>query len=100
MGESVSLELKAIDSDGRTVFESRSVLAKGTNAFDAMRSLTEVEYQQFSFGKLVTGIAGVSAPTNYYWALYVNGEYAMTGIEGITLNGDTLVEWKLEKIEN
>ena len=62
--------------------------------------MAEVGSQDFGeMGMMVESIEGTAAGENEFWALYVDGEMAMTGINGITLEKDTLIEWKLEGIE-
>ena len=86
---------------GEELILNRTInVATGTNAFDAMKKVAEVGSQDFGeMGMMVESIEGTAAGENEFWALYVDGEMAMTGINGITLEKDTLIEWKLEGIE-
>jgi hypothetical protein len=48
--------------------------------------------------EMVTCINGIAPPEQYFWAFYVNGEFAPTGAgQYETLEGD-VITWKLEKI--
>lgn len=70
---------------------------EGMNAFDLLNQNAELEFQQYSFGKFITGINGVKPKENEYWALYVNGIYSDKGIEAITLDKDTEILFRIEK---
>jgi hypothetical protein len=73
----------------------------GANAFDAMQTVASVGYQDFGeMGVMVESINGTKPGENEFWALYVDGEMAVTGITGITFEKDTLIEWKIEGIED
>lgn len=71
---------------------------KGENAFELMQKTMAVEFQNTSIGPFITSINGKKAGSDEYWALYVNGEYAQKGINQYTIEGDTMIEWKLEKV--
>ncbi len=96
----VLFTLKYFDENGKTIVDESSEVQKGTNAFEAMKSKVEVDYDLYAIGAFVKGINGVFPPKGYYLALYVNGEYARKGISGYTVNNDMTVEWKTEKIES
>lgn len=95
----VELQLKVSDAQQNVLFEGTKEFSLGTNALVAMQQMVKVNTQDSSFGKFVTGIQGLEAGSDYYWALYVNGEYASVGIVDIALDQDTQLEWKLEKIQ-
>ena len=64
-----------------------------------MKNNVKVEYDSYSFGVFVKSIDGASPPNKYYFALFVNGAYANKGISGYTISNDTVIEWKVQKIE-
>ncbi len=72
---------------------------KGANAFEEMQKYFVVNYKTTSYGPMVMGINGEIAPENSYWALYVDGNYSQVGINSITLDKNTAISWRLEKIQ-
>ncbi|NCN06691.1 MAG: DUF4430 domain-containing protein [Candidatus Pacebacteria bacterium] len=67
-------------------------------ALDLLKDSAQVEYEEFDFGVMVTGINGVVVDEKHYWALYVNDEYATAGAsETILKTGDTM-KWVYEEI--
>jgi len=89
-----------ITNNGETLFENSGRFEKGSNAFDAMQDLFDVEYRQFAFGVMVTSINGTPAGENAYWALYVNNEYADRGITDYVLDSDMSFEWRIEQLQD
>lgn len=99
-GENAAVQLRVYNANGEIIFDGAQDFEKGTNAFEAMKGMVSVEYEEFDFGAMVTGIEGNSAPEGYYLALHVNGEYASKGITDYTIEEDMLIEWKMEKLED
>lgn len=98
--ETVTLALKYFDKDNSLLLNKTLKIEKGTNAFEAMKKITAVESETFSFGVMVKSIAGIAPPEGYYLALYVDSNYAQKGISDYILEKDTLLEWKTEKIQD
>lgn len=96
--QSVDFSIKVI-ANNETIVDKLVAVEKGKNALQAMKDSVEVKTQQSGFGEFVTGIAGVQADTQHYWALYVDGKYAEKGIDQYTLDEGTAVEWRLEEIK-
>jgi hypothetical protein len=71
------------------------------NVLGLLKAMTEnkyydikLEYEAASFGVYITGLFGIKAGENEYWAFYVNGEYANFGISDTDIKtGET---YKLE----
>ena len=97
-GEMVKVSLKYTGADGTVLVDKNFEVAKGTNAFEAMKEQVAVKHEMYDFGPFIDAIAGVRAPDGYYLALYVNGEYASKGISDYTLEENTTIEWKTESI--
>lgn len=98
--ETFDVSFKAI-ANGETILDETIKAEKGANAFEEMKYVANLEYQDYgAMGVMVESINGVRPRENEFWALYVDGEMAMTGINGITLEKDTLIEWKIEGIED
>ncbi len=100
-GEDSALITFTATAGGEVILNKTIEVDTGINAFEAMNDVAEVGSQDFGeMGVMVESINGVTPGENEFWALYVNGEMAVTGINGITLEKDTLIEWKLEGIED
>jgi hypothetical protein len=91
---------RAIAGD-QTVLDKTIVVAGGTNAFEAMKGIANVEFQDFgAMGVMVESINRVKPGENEFWGLYVNGEQSMEGISSIAIEDGMLIEWKIESIES
>ena len=63
----------------------------GQTALDLLKQYNIIEVKAFGFGTMITGIEGLMADENNYWAFYVNGEYAKQAADQTNLNaGDTV----------
>ena len=64
----------------------------GQTAFELLQSEAEVEYKEYDFGIFIESINGTKADEKHYWALYVNGDYAQTGVgQTILKQGDQVL---------
>lgn len=68
-------------------------------AWELLQSQAEVSFKEYDFGVFIEGINGLMADEQYFWAIYVNGESAVTGIQDIWLNKDDMMELKYETLE-
>lgn len=68
-------------------------------ALALLQETQDVELAQYEFGSLVKSIAGLESNDAYYWAFYVNGEYAQQAADKTSLKAGDQVEFKYEKIE-
>lgn len=71
----------------------------GQTPFSLLNEKAEIKYDQYDFGVFVTSINGKASTNEYYWALYVNGEYAQEASDKIILNAGDQVEWKFEELK-
>lgn len=55
-----------------------------------------VGYKTYSFGNMITEIAGKKAEGTYYWALYYNDEYSMAGAGELVVKEGDNIEWRYE----
>ena len=72
---------------------------KGSNAFEIMKANLQVDFKDSAIGPFITGINNINADTEHYWALYIDGNYAQKGINQYTIEKETIIAWKLEKID-
>jgi len=99
LGEKSTVVFKAITGT-QTILDKSIEVEKGTNAFEAMQTVAEVQFQDFGeMGVMVEAINGVSPGENEFWGLYLDGELAPMGISAISIEKDTAIEWKIETIE-
>lgn len=68
-------------------------------ALALLQETQDVELAQYDFGSLVKSIAGLESNDDYYWAFYVNNEYAQQAADKTSLKVGDQVEFKYEKIE-
>ena len=72
--------------------------SSGTTVFDALRSVTTVEYQYSGSLVLVTSINSVhnNATVSRFWQYYVNGVYGPVASNLYHLGNNSVVEWRYE----
>ena len=89
------------DYAGENILNKAVEVEQGANAFEEMTKIADVGYRDYGeMGIMVESINGKKPGQNEFWALYVDGEMAMTGISGVTFEKDTAIEWKIETIES
>ncbi len=87
-----------IDVDGKeTTYE---IHTDKTTVGDALLELGLIEGEEGPYGLYVKTVDGI--PLDYdtdgrYWAFYVNGEYAMSGVDQTEIEADTAYAFKADK---
>lgn len=71
----------------------------GQTPFLLLNENAKVEYDQYEFGAFITSINGKASTSEFYWALYVNDEYAQEASDKIVLKVGDQVEWKWEEVK-
>ena len=67
---------------------------------DALSEQNLIEGEEGDYGLYVTTVNGITADYDTdqtYWAFYVNGEYASTGVDSTPVNEGDTYEFKVEK---
>jgi hypothetical protein len=96
----VTVTLKIADKTSGLSLEAKKLVAPNSNAFDAVRHVVSMTYKtDAESGPVVTGLCGVTAPRGCFWAAYVDGSLAKSGIGRMSLTKDTMIEWKIEKAD-
>lgn len=70
----------------------------GQNALELIENQAKLELKKYDFGVMIEGVNGLMADNKNYWAIYLNGEYAKTGIAQIELQKNDKIELKYEEI--
>ena len=98
--EAVSFTVVVTDLDGNeTTFEYTSDAA---SVGDALVAEGLVEGHEASYGLYIDSVNGIAADWDKdktYWAFYINGEYAVTGIGDTAITADTTYNLTLTKGE-
>jgi LPXTG-motif cell wall-anchored protein len=100
--EQTQEETITVVGDKGVLLEETSInINEKITAFDVLRNtvgVNNLEFSESTYGKMITGIKGLQAKGNYYWAFYVNGISAQVGADQyIVQKGDRLsfkyVDW-------
>ncbi len=95
--KTVQLTLSITDANTGFNLKAEKQVAQGVNAFDAVRQIVSLRYTTHpKLGPFVTELAGVSPPAGCCWLLYKDGEWSNLGIAGITLQGNTVLEFRTQ----
>jgi hypothetical protein len=93
----VEMDLTIRDEGSGFTLEAKKSVPRGTSAFEALRQVVVVDYKrQPGFGQFVTGLCGIEAPQDQFWALYIDDEFSKQGISSVKLVADTKIEWKTQ----
>ena len=89
---------KVVDKDGKeTVF---TINTDKKTVGDALLELELIEGEDGDYGLYVKEVNGIVADYNVdqtYWAFYVNGEYAMSGVDTTEIENGAEYSFKVEK---
>jgi hypothetical protein len=90
-----------LSTANNTITESYEFTAEeaGETPFSLLTENTEVKSDQYDFGVFVKAINQQASNSDYYWALYVNEEYAQKAADQIDLNVGDKVEWRWEQVQ-
>lgn len=73
---------------------------KDVSALELLSQNVTLETKDFGdAGIMITGINGLMADADHYWAFYLNGEYAQQGVSQTILTAGDVVEFVYEKID-
>lgn len=91
---SVVLTLRINDKERGLSVEAKKPVPRGSNAFQVLRDTVAVKYKTYpKLGAFVTGLCGVDAAKGKVWTLTVDAQWSKVGIENLTLERDTVIEW-------
>ena len=95
---STSFDFQVTDAEGTTV--SFTVKTDKTTVGEALSDAGLIEGEEGQYGLYVKTVNGVKADYDTdgtYWAFYIDGEYAMTGVDKTDINENSVYELKIEK---
>ncbi len=83
------------------LFEKQVEVEIGANGFKAIQeSGLEFEYTDYGeMGVFIESIEGTKPAQDEFWKLFVNGEEAQVGVSSVLIDKNTLLEWKIEKVQ-
>ncbi len=96
--KSATFKFVVVDADGNeTPFE---ITTEKATVGEALLDEGLIEGTDSAYGLYVTKVNGIEA--NYdvdgtYWAFYINGEYAMTGVDSTNVEDGATYSFKVEK---
>ena len=93
-----SFSFKVVDEDGKeTAFE---IHTEQKTVGAALLELELIAGEESTYGLYVKTVNGVTVDYNTdgkYWAFYINGEYAMTGVDSTEITEGAEYTFKVEK---
>ena len=90
--------LEVVDGDGKTVTATINTDEKTVGA--ALQALGIIEGEDGDYGLYVKKVNGITADYDVdgtYWAFYINGEYATTGVDKTDIDPSAKYTLKVEK---
>lgn len=99
LGEgATSFALEIVDKEGNKV--SATIKTDETTVGDALIALNVIAGEEGDYGLYVKTVNNLTLDYDtdgYYWAFYVNGEYAMTGVDATEIDSGAVYALKAEK---
>ena len=95
-----SFTMEVVDKDGGKV--TFTVKTDADTVGKALLDQGVIAGENSSYGLYVKTVNGETADYDAdgtYWGLYINGEYAMTGVDATTLEAGTTYAFRVEKVE-
>lgn len=97
-GPKVSFTLVIVDDQGNET--TKTIETTRTIVGDALLDEGLLEGEESEYGMFITHVNGIYAEyneTGTYWAFYIDGEYAMTGVDQTNITDGTTYMLKVEK---
>lgn len=95
-----SFTLEITDAEGKTITATINTDEETVGA--ALLKLNIVQGEDSEYGLYVKTVNGETADYDTdgtYWGFYINGEYAMTGVDATTLEAGATYAFRVEKVE-
>ena len=97
-GPKVSFTLIIVDDQGNET--TKTIETTRTIVGDALLDEGLLEGEESEYGMFITHVNGIYAEyneTGTYWAFYIDGEYAMTGVDQTNITDGATYMLKVEK---
>ncbi len=91
-----SYQIKIVDIDGEILGQKELSYNENTVLFNDLIANFDVEYTTSEFGPYLSRINGSIIDNNYYLAIYQNNEAAPSGVDGIVVKENDVLEFKVE----
>jgi len=94
---SKSFKLEVTGTDGKT--STYTVKTDKATVGEALLDEKLIAGEDSQYGLYVTSVTGIKAvweETGTYWAFYINGEYAMTGVDSTNVEDGATYAFKIE----
>ncbi len=69
---------------------------EGDTLFDILNASFTITYEDSVYGRYLTGIDTLTPVGNEYVSFYINGSYAMTGVDDTVMEDGAVYQFKLE----
>lgn len=94
----VQLTLKIADEDSGLQVQAKRKVTTGQSALEALEATVPVKSKNYpGIGLRILGLCNVEPARGKYWALFVDGKYAETGIADLKIEKEIVIEWKTQK---
>lgn len=70
----------------------------GQKAFDLIGKQVQLQTKSYSFGEMVEGVNGLLADEHHFWAIFVNGQLATSGLADLDLKKGDRIELRYETL--
>jgi hypothetical protein len=79
--------------NGTTRWVNNTVIPQNTSVWTLTQlTVTSFNFTQYAFGPFVTMLDGLYSNSSHYWTYYVNGEWALVGVDQYeVLTGDVVL---------
>ena len=97
-GPEVTFAITIVDADGNET--TQEITTTKTTVGEALLEKGIVEGENGDYGLYIKSVNGIVADyntTGTYWAFYINGDYAMTGVEKTDIEEGVSYMLKVEK---
>lgn len=75
-------------------------ITKNESAFDILDGVADVQYQQYSFGKFITSINGLSGNQTHGWFFFVDGKPSQVGADSYYPAGNETIGFTYMSFED
>ena len=94
--DKITYQIIITDIDGEQLGSKYIAVEEGSTVFNDLVSNFDVDYTTSEYGPYLSSINGSIIDSNYYLAIYENGEAAATGVDGLVDDSDDVFEFKVE----